>query len=345
MSSYPELALEQITLPGAPAIPGLTFRLFRNQSDYAAIAETTNRYYTAQHIEEVLTADEVANFCQHIPRFDPYRDVLLAEMHGQPIGSIRAWVRPLDDGTWLYTTVGCLQPDQWRKGIGRAMLRWGEDRLRAIAVDYPGDAAHSAARFFTAFAKDDELGRRAMLRNAGYEPVRYFYEMVRPNLDALPEAPLPAGLEVRPVGPEQYRAVFAALNEAFRDHWGHTEMTTEEDYQRFINDPDVQPELWQVAWEGDQVAGMILNFISEEHNTKFNRRRGWPDPICVRRPWRKRGLAKALIVRSLHLLKAKGMTEAALGVDTENLSGALRLYESVGFRPASRSANYRKPLK
>ncbi|HEY4723291.1 MAG TPA: GNAT family N-acetyltransferase, partial [Anaerolineae bacterium] len=255
--------------------------------------------------------------------------------------SIRVWVRPLEDGTWLYTTVGCLQPDQWRRGIGRAMLRWGEDRLREIAVDYPKDAP----RFFMAFTNDAELGRTTLLRNEGYEPVRYFYNMVRPNLDDVPDAPLPAGVEVRPVGPDQYRSVFAALNEAFRDHWGHTEMTTEEDYQRFINDSECQPELWQVAWDGDQVAGMVLNFISEAHNTKFNRRRGWPDPICVRRPWRKRGLAKALIVRSLHLIKAKGMTEAALGVDTENLSGALKLYESVGFRPASRLTSYRKPLK
>ena len=345
MVSYPELALEQIQLPGAPTVPGLTFRLFSDESDYAAIAETTDVYNAAQHIDEVFTPEDIANFYRHLPRFDPYRNILLAEMNGRPIGSIRVWVRPLEDGTWLYTTGGCLQPDQWRKGIGRAMLHWGEDRLREIAVDYPRDAARSAARYFMAFTNDAEIGRTTLLRNEGYAPVRYFYDMVRPNLDDIPEAPLPVALEVRPVGPDQYRTVFAALNEAFRDHWGHTEMTTEEDYQRFINDSECQPELWQVAWDGDQVAGMVLSFISEAHNAKFNRRRGWPDPICVRRPWRKRGLAKALIVRSLHLLKAKGMTEAALGVDTENLSGALRLYESVGFRPAGRFTSYRKPLE
>jgi mycothiol synthase len=102
--------------------------------------------------------------------------------------------------------------------------------------------------------------------------------------------------------------------------------------------------LWRIAWDGDKVAGQVRSYISAEENARFGRLRGYTEHISVRRPWRRRGLARALIAASFPLLRARGMTEAALGVDTENTSGALHVYESCGFRPVSRSATYRKPL-
>ena len=88
----------------------------------------------------------------------------------------------------------------------------------------------------------------------------------------------------------------------------------------------------------------MRSYISPEENARHGRLRGYTESISVRRPWRRRGLARALIGASFPLLRARGMREAALGVDTENTSGALRVYESCGFRPVSRSATYRKPL-
>jgi ribosomal protein S18 acetylase RimI-like enzyme len=90
---------------------------------------------------------------------------------------------------------------------------------------------------------------------------------------------------------------------------------------------------------------MVQNYIDAEQNAKFNRKRGYTENIAVRRPYRKQGLASALIARSLKMLKELGMEEAALGVDAENLSGALRLYENLGFRTVKRSTDYRKPLR
>ena len=89
---------------------------------------------------------------------------------------------------------------------------------------------------------------------------------------------------------------------------------------------------------------MVLGFIDHEQNKRQRRRRGWTENICVRRPWRKRGLAHALIAENLRELNARGMTEAALGVDTESLTGALRVYESMGFRAVRRDAVWRKPM-
>jgi len=92
------------------------------------------------------------------------------------------------------------------------------------------------------------------------------------------------------------------------------------------------------------VAGQVRSFINHKENAEQGRLRGYTECISVGRPWRRRGLARALILSSLRILKERGMTEAALGVDTENISGALRLYERCGFRPARSGAVYRKPL-
>jgi ribosomal protein S18 acetylase RimI-like enzyme len=99
-----------------------------------------------------------------------------------------------------------------------------------------------------------------------------------------------------------------------------------------------------VAWDAStgEVAGQVQNFVNAEENEQRGVRRGYTEGISVRRPWRRRGLARALLTRSLQMFKEMGMEEAALGVDAQNLSGALNLYESVGFRVEKRHTTYRK---
>jgi mycothiol synthase len=332
-------ATERIVLPDARAIAGLTFRPFRGDEDYPVIVEIINAHNAANETGEIVTLDWLTNFYQNSPNFDPRRDVLFAEIDGQPIAVGRRWYRQLDDGTRLYGQAGCILPEWSRLGIGRAMLHQGEAHARACAATH----LDTGPRYFQSFAVDSEIGADALLRDEGYQIARNFYEMVRPDLEGIPDLPLPDGLEVRPATPDHYRAIGAALNEAFRDHWGHSE-STEQDHQRWLNSPHFQPQLWQVAWVGDEVAGMVLPYIDADENAHFKRLRGWPDPICVRRPWRKQGLASALIARSLRVLKEYGMTEAALGVDTENLSGALRVYERLGFRSVKRFGSYWKTM-
>jgi ribosomal protein S18 acetylase RimI-like enzyme len=154
---------------------------------------------------------------------------------------------------------------------------------------------------------------------------------------------MPDGLEVRPVSSEQVREVWEAAAEAFRDHWGNIE-PSEEEYQKFLADPITEPSLWMVAWDGDQVAGSVLNFLHRQENEEYQRKRGYTEGISVRRPYRKRGLATALLTRSLQMFKEMGMDEAALGVDSQNLSGAFRVYERAGFRLYKRQTIYRKSL-
>jgi ribosomal protein S18 acetylase RimI-like enzyme len=187
-------------------------------------------------------------------------------------------------------------------------------------------------------------GLENLLKDEGYEPVRYEFHMQTPDLDHIPPALMPEGLEVRPAKPEHYKAVWEGSVEAFRDHWGATEQEAE-DFESWISHPMNQPDLWVVAWDGDQVAGSILNYVNHEYNTRAGRKVGYTEAITVRRPWRKRGLARALLARSMKMHKDLGMTQTALGVDTQNPSGALRLYESMGYQVISQSTTYRKQLQ
>ena len=165
--------------------------------------------------------------------------------------------------------------------------------------------------------------------------------MVRSLDDPVEVIPLPEGLEVRPTLPDHYRTIWDAGQEAFQDHWNYIP-EPEEEYQKLLLSPDFNPDLWQVAWDDDQVAGMVLNFVNPEENREYRRERGYTEGISVRRPWRRRGLARALLTRSLQMFKEMGMQEAALGVDSQNPNGALHLYETVGFRVVRRELVYRK---
>jgi GNAT superfamily N-acetyltransferase len=334
-----ELNTEALYLPDAPAIPGLTFRRFQGESDYPNMVTVINAAAAADRIERVTTLEDIASNYAHLTNSDPYQDMLLVELEGRVVGYTRVWWAREEAGNRLYVHICFLVPEARRKGIGRAIVRHNERRLREIASGHPADGP----RFFQAFAADTETGKEALLSSEGYAAVRRGYNMVRSLAEPIVLAPLPPGLEVRPVPPEHIRAFWEADQEAFRDHWGFIP-GTEQDYQRWLNEPIFNPHLWQVAWDGGQIAGAVQNFVNAKENEAYNRKRGYTEGIFVRRPWRKRGLAQALIMRSLQMFKDLGFAEAALGVDSENLSGALRLYESCGFRVVKRESLYRKPM-
>ena len=338
--STQKLGIERIHVPEAPEIGGLTFRGFRGESDYPKMLAVIEGSKDADKVERTETLDDLVNNYTYLTNCDPYKDMLFAEVNGEVIAYSRVTWWKEDSGDWIYLHFGFLLPEWRRMGIGCAMLRYNQNHLCEIAAEHK----NGVPRYFESFASDTQAASEDLLLSEGFKAVRHGFEMVRPLSEPIADKQLPDGLEVRPVTPEQYRAVWDAFQEAFQDHWGYSP-AKEEDYERWLNESIFQPELWQVAWDGDQVAGMVLNFLVEAENEEYNRKRGYTEFICVRRPWRKLGVATALITSSMKMFKEMGMTEAGLGVDTQNLSGALRLYESLGFRQVKRHTTYRKPME
>jgi mycothiol synthase len=331
-----------ILLEDPPGIPGLSFRGFRGEGDYGSMAAVLTDSQRADHYDRSVTAADLARaYANSLTNCDPTTDMIMAEVAGQMVGYVRGWWEQESPSLHLYKHNGVLLPAWRRKGIGRAMLGWMENRLKDIA------AAHSlgSKKYFQTSVSQFQTGTAMLLESAGYQPARYFFEMVRHNLDDIPDFPLPDGLEILPVNPGQYRAIWDSIHDTDQEEWGSTK-PTEDAYQEWLKDALFQPHLWQIAWDkktGNPV-GHVLTYIHHEENEQFHRKRGYTEGVGVSREWRRRGVARALISCSLQAQKGEGMTESALVADSDSTSGVTRLYETCGFQIVKRDTVYRKPF-
>jgi mycothiol synthase len=320
-----------------PKLDGVDFRMFRGPADYPDLARIITASARGEGDDRVETPEAIASAYGHLDRCDPERDLLVAEVDGVPVAYSRVWWDDEVDGR-VYKLVGFVDPAYGGGGIGRTLHAWNETRLRELAADHD-----VSTKLVQAFVGDANQAATALIRGSGYEPVTYMAEMVRPSVDDLPDHPLPEGLEIRPVREEDVRTIWEADMEAFKDHWGYVE-PTETEFERFRAYPYLDPTLWKIAWDDEGVAGQVKSFIDTAQNEAHGRKRGWTEQISTARRWRRRGVAKALIVESIRELAARGMTEVALGVHTENPTGAYQLYQSLGYEVSRTWTTYRKPL-
>ena len=291
--------------------------------------------------QSAISAEEVAVDWRRTPGFDPARDALVVE---DALGlvayvNVDAQVRA---GKVVHWIEGCVRQDRRRIGIGRALLRWAEqhsaDLLGRRETPEPGFS--HVLGFSVLESIPDAV---AFAAATDYARIRFGFEMRRPLDEPIPDAELPAGIELRPVREADHRRIWDADIEAFKDHWEPRERD-ESDFEATFTYPELDTSLWRVAWDADEVVGLVMNAIFREENAKIGLDVGWLEHVSVRKAWRGRGIAKALIASSLRVLREQGMAFAALGVDGENLTGALRLYEQLGFRRHQTWIAYRKPM-
>ena len=329
------------SLPHPAGLPaGILLRPYAGAADHPGMAAANNAWREAAGFIEFVDVPGMDVQYANIPDFEPAEDCVVLERDGAIAGYARVEWADARDGERLYSAVVIAPPGPDRPARIDALLDWCARRSRELAAAQATDRP----RILDAFSPvlDEEL-TAAILRR-GYAPVRHGYEMIRPDLDAIPDVPLPDGLEIRPVLPEHLRAIYEAEQEAFRDHWG-AQGEGQDRWEHFRSDPRNDVSLWRVAWDGDAVAGMVRSYIDPGTNEITGRLTGWTEHISVRRPWRRRGLARALLAESLRAVRDRGMTDASLGVDAGNESGALRLYESMGFTVAQDHVTYHRPLE
>jgi mycothiol synthase len=336
-------ALEQpvddvIEVPGAPDLPGLRFRHYHGEVDLPAIVSVVTAAHREDGVDWFPTVRELANELANPLNEDPARDLVVGELDGRIVAFARAsWA--LRGAEYTYQTDGEVEPSIRRRGIGRALLRAQQDRLRTVAAGHPAEVE----KRFQSWVFGGQVGAEALLRSDGYAPIRYFAEMARPLDEPIPSLPLPDGLEMRPVDPVDHRRIFDAEAEAFRDHWGSRDWT-DADYGRTVGEPNLDTTLWRVAWDGDQVVGVIVTVVFPAENEALGLKRGWLDRVSVRRPWRRRGVASALIVSALEGLRERGLDTGVLGVDADNPTGAFQLYEGLGFLVVQSGQVLARPL-
>ncbi len=318
-------------------------RGLRSDDDYEAIAAISDACRIADGYDTSRIADQFRAGVMTWPGFEPSEGVRFAVDEGRIVGyafGVCDGDSP-DSGRILHHGGGVLPA--WRgRGIGRRLLAEAQVAARHHAARRPGPAPRTTV--YRTYVGESDLDARRLLEADGYEIVRYGYSMVRPTLADPPSPDLPVGIEARPATPANAMQIARAMAEAFADHWGFPQYS-DDDLAGMVAHPLWgQLDVWQVAWDGDEVAGGVLGFINEEENSQLGRARGYTECIFTRRPWRGRGVATALIGRNLRLLAERGMTEAALSVDSQSQTGALALYERVGFERVRTDLFYQRAV-
>lgn len=327
-----------IDLAGAPPIAGLEARFFRDVADFERLATLMCAANEHDGIPFLPTAHNLQIDMDDADGLDPRKDVVIVSVDGTAIAASEV-KRVVRDEVPTYEFSGAVDPAFRRRGLGTWLMGWSLEHARARALHEDPEVRVAIG----SFAEESETGHRALLAAAGLQSVRHFFLMRRTGLEEIPDAPLPDGIEIRPVRPDQHRVIFDAETEAFRDHWGNREVG-EHEFRATFAQKELDTDLWVVAWAGHEVAGVVQNWVWPEENARLGTKRGWLEHISVRRSWRRRGLARAITAASLVKLRAAGLDEGMLGVDSENANGALGLYEGLGFTVHSRAAAYRRDL-
>lgn len=237
---------------------------------------------------------------------------------------------------------GRVHPNYRGLGIGTALNQWAEARVGAQMAAAPPDArvAVQCSNISTHHAADE------LMKQRGYAHIRSFYSMKIEMADAPPPPIWPAGITVRTMIPNQEEAmVYRAKDEAFRDHWGHVETPFAEGFSIWLhhlqNNPDHDPSLFFLATDGEEIAGYALCQATIADYPDM----AWVDNLGVRRPWRRRGLALALLHHVFGEFYRRGVKKVGLGVDAGSLTGATRLYEKAGMQSFRQYNTYEKELR
>lgn len=215
-----------------------------------------------------------------------------------------------------------------------ASERWGvafaQDRADTLA------GVPDASVFVYAEDGSDLAGT---LEELGFTDVRRMWRM---ELDLDGDLPvvdeLPDGIEIRTFDPARASSLHAAVQEAFAEEFGHVYEPFDEWAARKLEHEEFDPSTWWVAWQDEEVAGMVIASVADGVDA------AWISTVGVRRPWRGLGLGLTLLRTAFRRLAERGVAKVALGVDSENPTGATRLYERAGMHVAKCWVRYDRPV-
>lgn len=177
-----------------------------------------------------------------------------------------------------------------------------------------------------------ETGMREAYERAGLEVETMYWRLgLDLTADADLSSPWPQGVELRRVDPRDddvMRTALELVNETFRDHHGHVDMSFDYFVQYWRDSEKYDPDAWWFATVDDDVVGVLLGDDTRVHDGV-----GFVRTLGVRKEMRGRGIAKCLLLNAFDDYRRRGRRAVQLGVDAQNATGATRLYEGVGMRP------------
>jgi mycothiol synthase len=260
------------------------------------------------------------------------------------VADLRQWMSSveLETDSWLYEDDDGIVAAGWTwaeddlgVAIGIVDIRAADSRVGAELVERSEARARERGCVrMHQFAIGPDAAAAELLTAHGYRDVRRFYEMAI-ELQEAPPAPL---WPVEPFRAEDARAFHATLDESFQDHWEHHGRTFDEWWERHVKSPNFDTSLWFLIRDGDEIAAVTRNEANRNGG-------GYIGAIGVRRPYRGKGYAKALLQRSFAEFFDRGIPRVTLGVDASNPTGATHLYERVGMHVEAENVVFEKVLE
>lgn len=273
-----------------------------------------------------ITRDDLQREWFGSSRFDPATGSSLAIVAGEPVGftAFEVWYEQVH-------SEGYVLPSHRDRGIGSALVAWLVEQART----------HEGVESAWAHASGEMKSAHVLLEDQGFQHVRSFFSMVNSDPASIAPAVWPTGIELRPARTVEEACELGARgwNMSFIDHWNfHPDEPSF--YLDRVGHPEEDISLWVFAYEGETLAGFCLTSL----RTGDGKMRGQLGPIGTARSHRGIGLGRALLRNGVKMLADRGAEEVRLGVDTENPSGAVKLYESNGFMREREGRAYRLDL-
>ncbi len=263
-----------------------------------------------------------------LPKVNPGTDMhLVFAPDGELVGYCEAW--DMLEQHVRVSVWGRVHPQHKGLGIGSFLLEWAEGRANSAIGLAPEDARVVMRSFVLS---QDQAGAQ-LFADFDYQLIRHSLRMVIDLKDSGAEPEWPEGIKVRSMikGVDE-RLIVQAVRDSFQDHWGYVDQPFEDEYRDWMHfiehDPDFDPSLWFLAMDGEEIAGISLCHPKSSDNPEM----GWVGTLGVRRAWRRNGLGLALLHHSFREFHQRGKRQVGLGVDAQNLTGALNLYTRAGMQ-------------
>ncbi|MGV8885879.1 MAG: GNAT family N-acetyltransferase [Microbacteriaceae bacterium] len=330
----------RVTAPTTLTMPNTDGYVWRpaTLADIDAIADCARESSLADHPNYIIPRDEIAEEFDH-SYFDASTDSLVAV---GATGDIDAWgyatLSPGQETLVRSILFGGVRPSARGRGLGRRVVAWQEARGRQQLAS----SEKSLPGWIMAYAETRVPSAISTFERAGFGIARYYLELRRSLAETIVDRALPEGVSLHTWTPDSDADVRDARNDSFRDHWG-SQPITEEQWNSYATGAHSRRDLSVLAVSSTgEVVGFVLTSVTEDDWAGQGFSSGYIDLVGVRRAWRGKGIAPALLGHAMVAMQKAGLEQAVLDVDAENPSGALGFYEAVGFAESNRSVNLRK---
>lgn len=309
------------------------------QRDQAGkLAELTNRAYRSDDIPLGMTEQDFLEMWDAEPHVDLDHDSLMASVDGVPVAWCRIWHQPAEDRLERAFMFGQVDPDHRRKGIGTHLLTWGNqrgaERLLARENDLP--------KFLRADVAPSEADKQTILEQLDMQVARYFDNMTRPFTSPIPKL-VTNGFTIEPYDPARSEDTRYVCVEAFRDHWGSAGID-KAGWEAWLSWESTRLDLSLIAVADGKVVGYSINSHHKGDNEVHGRNEAWVDSLGTLKEYRGRGIATALLVASMQMMRDAGFESAGLDVDSANPTGAHGLYTRLGFEVTFQSTMWERQV-